>query len=322
MEQRKVRCYGYDNLRLLLIFCVVFGHMLELIGGRAEAPLQKWLYFLIYSFHIPAFIFLNGHFSRFSWKRVLFLLALYLLFQTVYLCFNRLVLQRPLEIQYEKPYWLLWYLMTLLCYDLLIFILERLPTSVGVPVCAASAVIALAAGFHESIGYEYSLSRTLVFLPFFVMGHFAGRRKKRMQRFFRNHSKLWIWLGTGALGMTAVLHFGGYVTKDMLYGSYSYAAGYGMAERLAIFVTALLWIGAFLSLFLTRLDRPVPFLSELGQNTLPVFLLHGFVVRLLGEWDWIGNSFLLAGIASAVMVAAFGNPFVGSVFRLPRKQIS
>lgn len=51
-----------DNLKCFLILCVVIGHMLELVyaGGG---------YRIIYSFHMPAFIFVSGYFARFRKKR-------------------------------------------------------------------------------------------------------------------------------------------------------------------------------------------------------------------------------------------------------------
>ena len=79
----------FDNLKGILIFLVVFGHLLELVGGPAAA----WLYRLIYSFHMPAFVFCSGWFARFDAARFFRrLLYPYLVYQTLYLLFDRLVL--------------------------------------------------------------------------------------------------------------------------------------------------------------------------------------------------------------------------------------
>ena len=51
----KAREYQYDNLRFLLIALVVLGHLLEI---AVEFPQKEILYTLIYSFHMPAFLFL------------------------------------------------------------------------------------------------------------------------------------------------------------------------------------------------------------------------------------------------------------------------
>ncbi|WP_281276902.1 acyltransferase family protein [Enterococcus pingfangensis] len=55
----KSRDYQIDNIKGLLIILVVFGHML-----LASSKENNWLLTLIYSFHMPAFIFLNGVFSK------------------------------------------------------------------------------------------------------------------------------------------------------------------------------------------------------------------------------------------------------------------
>ena len=90
ISQRDAR---FDNLKGILIFLVVFGHLLELVGGPAAA----WLYRLIYSFHMPAFVFCSGWFAQFDAARFFRrLLYPYLLYQTLYLLFDRLVLHgRP-----------------------------------------------------------------------------------------------------------------------------------------------------------------------------------------------------------------------------------
>ena len=56
------RHYGYDNMKGILVFLVVFGHFLEL----CPATLQKnILYLVIYSFHMPAFLFFSGFFAKY-----------------------------------------------------------------------------------------------------------------------------------------------------------------------------------------------------------------------------------------------------------------
>ena len=55
----KTRDAKIDNLKGILIFLVVFGHLLELVITKGHA---KYIYELIYSFHMPFFIFLSGYF--------------------------------------------------------------------------------------------------------------------------------------------------------------------------------------------------------------------------------------------------------------------
>lgn len=59
-----MRDYRLDRLRLLLMVLVVFGHLLELFPGAEK------LYRVIYSFHMPAFLFLSGYFARLDLRRL------------------------------------------------------------------------------------------------------------------------------------------------------------------------------------------------------------------------------------------------------------
>ena len=96
-----------DNIKLFLIFCVVFGHMLELVDTGV------W-YKIIYSFHMPAFIFVSGYFAQFNRKKIIGVLVYpYILFQCLYLLFDAVLIKQNLallKIQFTTPYWLLWYL--------------------------------------------------------------------------------------------------------------------------------------------------------------------------------------------------------------------
>ena len=96
-----------DNIKFFLIFCVVFGHMLELVDTGV------W-YKIIYSFHMPAFIFVSGYFAQFNRKKIISVLVYpYILFQCLYLLFDAVLIKQNLallKIQFTTPYWLLWYL--------------------------------------------------------------------------------------------------------------------------------------------------------------------------------------------------------------------
>ena len=60
------RDYKMDNIRFFLIFCVLLGHFLELFVGAFSSDLYK----IIYSFHMPAFLFLTGFFARFNRRKI------------------------------------------------------------------------------------------------------------------------------------------------------------------------------------------------------------------------------------------------------------
>ena len=62
------RDYLFDNIKFFLIFLVVFAHLLEPKLGDSTV---KAAYNVIYSFHMPVFIFVMGYFAKFNPAKIL-----------------------------------------------------------------------------------------------------------------------------------------------------------------------------------------------------------------------------------------------------------
>ncbi len=303
----------FDNLKGLLIFLVVLGHLLELTKG----PLAVWLYRVIYSFHMPAFTFCTGYFSRFSAKRFLGrILYPYFVYQTLYLLFARYLLHREGPLQYTTPYWLLWYLLSMALWTLLLPVIDQLqPRWAALP---ATFALALLAGFDPTIGYSLSLSRTLVLLPFFVSGYLCAHRPLSGQalspvllRRLRLGLAVWVLLAGRMLWRRRAG-----IQSSWFYESHSYeSADYSLSIRLLLLLISAGWI---LWLLLCMPRKPLPLLATLGRNTMPVFLLHGFFVKYLAWQKVFDGSFrheFSAILATAVALCALlGNPVTGRLF--------
>ncbi|WP_052356695.1 acyltransferase family protein [[Clostridium] dakarense] len=54
--------YFVDNLKVLLIFLVVFGHLIERYINTNDTLMG--MYMFIYTFHMPLFIFISGFLSK------------------------------------------------------------------------------------------------------------------------------------------------------------------------------------------------------------------------------------------------------------------
>ena len=92
MKKKKERLMAVDNMKAFLIGCVVLGHLCEVI----KFPYSSYLYLLIYSFHMPAFVFLSGfcssrevHYDKIARNYV----YPYVVFQILYVLFDRIVLK-------------------------------------------------------------------------------------------------------------------------------------------------------------------------------------------------------------------------------------
>ena len=300
MAQRSCRL---DNVKGLLMLLVVFAHLLELFSG----PGRLWLYETIYLFHMPAFVYCSGYFARFSWKKVGKSLLPYALFQTLYVLFVLALGGRHAH-PLTTPYWLMWYLFSMVLWTLCLPLAERCGPRLSLLLSAAAA---LAVGYVTGVGYPFSLSRTIVLLPFFLGGWIAGQRARREgpRPFPRWAAALGV-LGAAA-GMLTLARFGSAVSPQWLYHSYSYAAGgYGPGVRGLILLAGAAWTVVLLR---WAPDRPLPFFTRLGRYTLPVFLLHGFCVKLLGRTSLFSHgegACLLLSLGAAVgLCLLLGQPW-------------
>ena len=58
----KERDYLFDNYKAFLIVLVVVGHFIEVASDdNVVMETTKWI---IFSFHMPAFVFISGYFSK------------------------------------------------------------------------------------------------------------------------------------------------------------------------------------------------------------------------------------------------------------------
>lgn len=80
----KERDYFFDNVKAVLMFLVVLGHLLLPIHGESFLVVVKRL---IYVFHMPMFVFVSGYFAktfykngRYNYRKLLYLGKAYLVF--------------------------------------------------------------------------------------------------------------------------------------------------------------------------------------------------------------------------------------------------
>lgn len=292
---RPVRSARYDTIRGLLMLSVVFQHFLELFGNGGR------LYCVNELFIMPAFVFLSGRMAKFRPGAMLRRVLLpYAAFQVLYWLFDRYALGNVWDLQLTTPYWLLWYLPSLFFWTLLLPALDADGPKRMAAVLLGLTALGLAAGFDESVGRYLSLSRTVAFLPFFAAGFYAGRLRLSM-----SVSARLLTLAGAACGavLSVWLTWKLAVPREALYLASGYeSSGAGPEIRLLIYLAGACWI--FL-IFRAVPDRSLPGLTALGRRTMPVYLCHGFIVRLAGKWglfrfSWTENLCLALGLALAV----------------------
>ncbi len=273
------RNYLYDNTKFLMIFLVVFGHLLEPLAG--QGGLVRALYLSIYSFHMPVFVLLCGLLTKpdpqgdQSAKIIQSLLVPFLAFTLLYEFFNLLTTGNISHYSTGlQPYWLLWFLLSLFCWR--VFAPFFMKLKYPLPIAFA---LALAAGYSDQIGYFLGLSRTLFFFPFFLIGQRmvvsgfdVAAWRQRLPRYLPV-----VVVAGNVLFFLLASDF----SACWLFGSVSYATlgaeTFGVLARLGVYALSLTTAGAVLLL----IPQEQTWMSERGANSLHVYAWHGFVVKLL-----------------------------------------
>ncbi|MBQ3371247.1 MAG: acyltransferase family protein [Mogibacterium sp.] len=313
----KQRIYRYDNVKALLIFLVVLGHMTT--DYVSDSHLVRWTTLWIYTFHMPAFIFLSGlvhkHYiteeraalgikgeTRMRWDKALgFFLCGYAL--KVFLQGTRTLMgQHPLWHWIEEP-GIPWYLFVMAEFEILFYLMRRLDGKVK-PWMMITGAFALSAavGYFPAINDTFCLSRMINFLPIYMIGYYLDMKK--FNAFFAG--KRWPqavgWIGIiasmaacffGKWGMYSWRKwFTGRRSYEFLTDFFSYAYNNGWWIRLAVWAIA---IAITLCIIAIIPDRDLGSITTIGARTLNVYFWHRPVCYLFRNWAVLPRLFMLFG---------------------------
>ncbi|MDR1138660.1 MAG: acyltransferase family protein [Clostridiales bacterium] len=277
----------FDNIKLVLIVLVVFGHELEyhLFNNR----ILSTIYQFIYVFHMPAFVFIGGYFGnrgKIKPKLLIKLLILYMSFQILYTNLDRYLNNRPLTlyINYYVPYWLLWYLVAYIAYHIIGFVLphnRHLMRGVLIVSIAASLLVGYLPLEKYAFSFGRIVGRIVVFLPYYILGMLSKPLLIGLREYVKKHFKVNCAMFIVLFTTTLLLLHHYKIPNALLYGSMSYKAigiaQYGWLYRLCVVVVAILFIYCFVTLSPDKSG----IVATLGQHTLSGFLVHGLILKLL-----------------------------------------
>ena len=297
----KNRCTYLCNLKLLLIVLVVLGHSLEQIQAQGSI-----VYRIIYLFHMPLFAFVTGlHLKTVQkcLKQARAALFLYFPVQGVIVLGGRLAGYSDMRL--TEPFWHLWYLLSLCLWALaaaaVCFWRERHRHG-HVILLLAAAVCSLLCGALP-LGRFLSLSRTVCFFPFVLLGAFCPVRLQEGPS-VKCRFALAAAGGLGILPLWAAL-------RNVPYEFFYQAAGYdsfslsvpeGCIIR-GISLLAALSLGALALAAVPARKLPV---TKRGGDTLPAYLLHivflplAALLRTDGRNEW--SAVFLIGVFSFAVV--------------------
>ncbi len=279
------RDYMWDNIKAILIFLVVLGHFLEKLPMDFEFGTK--LDFIIYSFHMPAFIFVSGFWSKSYCKdgkvrneKICYFAAYYLIFQLLFTLIITL-LDTSHTFSILEPNIGLWYLLAMIVYYLLIPVVEKLPSTAVITVFL---ILGLFIGCEKNAGSFCGVSRIFVFAPFFFIGYYMPLSVVEKMRNIKHR----VLIGLCALGanLSICLTSAKAFRFSVLYGKANYKA-LGVSVLKGIGLRYLNWLaGAFMIIALLLLVSSAKnIFSVIGERSIQAYLLHFPLIIYLVKKD-------------------------------------
>ncbi len=267
----KMRNAYYCNLKIFLLYLVIYGHWIE--NEMKNSSFLEMQYRWIYLLHMPFFAFVSGLFLRKSEdcsKQIKRLLPFYVVLQ---IC---AVLLSNGEVEFLTPYWHLWYLLSFCTWTSIAWLYFRFGNGKGkITILILAILIALLAGYVSWIGRRLSLSRTIVFFPFFWLGVITHSKMEW------NKYRKW---GIASFFLAGIILFlyGNQIPVRFLYHADPYGKlEHGFTLRLLCFTVSTL-LGFFCLTVIPQ--RRFPF-TRVGADTMPVYLIHAPIVCWLREFS-------------------------------------
>ena len=276
--------YFIDNIKFILIFLVVFGHLIERYIDTNSTLMG--VYMFIYIFHMPLFIFVSGFLSKnINKSKTVYLKSLLVPYIVLNIVWYTLAYfytgETNLPLLY--PGWTLWFLLSLFFWRISLKYLVKIKYILPI-----SFLLGLIVGLVSN-GSILSFSRTIVFLPFFLLGYYCNMDKLKK---IDDSINAWIALFGVALFVALALFLAdkNIIDYKFLYGSYSYSE-LGLNLWQGILYRTLLYLSSIaLSIFVCAIT-PIrkTFYTSIGKSTMYIYAFHTYLVLivfyLIPQWD-------------------------------------
>lgn len=306
----QTRDYLFDNYKALLIFLVVVGHFSGPSTGDNDFLLVlKWM---IVSFHMPAFVFISGYFSKKDLPVLTSIKKLavpYLICDLLYWLLYTLILHQKTPLALLKPKFTLWYLLALFFWRVLTPYVKKIPHYLLLAI-----VFGLLIGYSDMENNFLTIPRALVFYPFYLAGtifdrNCADRIRERKSIAFLCIALIFILLTYLALCTK--------VPMQIFYGRYNYSS-MGQSALSGILYRVLAYLIGFIMTFsiMTFMSEKKTFCSYLGSRTMAIYLFHGLTYTylqhrtgLLKHLDSFWETCLLLGCCAGITILFSLKPF-------------
>lgn len=310
------RDYRFDNMKGIMIFLLLLCHFIEkMFYSWNDDIITKAIYYTVYLFHMPVFIFISGYYSkgvqtdRSLYKIIKQCLIPYIVFNCAYYLLESHGNIVGGLLSFTYPQWTLWYLLCLVLWKLFVR-----PLSLVKYALVFSILFSLYVGFTD-MGYFLALGRTFYFFPYFLAGYLFPKEEIENIR-----SKRVLSLS----GFVLVIIVSFLIQHHNIGISALYMAEHysGLSSIIAVLVRLMLIITGFICIFgfISIVSDKHSIVSDIGKNSIVIFLIHSGIIRILAYFfaDHLNNGLLcvlMAVLFSLIVCLLFGNNYTAKVYR-------
>lgn len=283
----KERSQKWDILKFILIFSVVLGHAADNYTGSYEHI--RSLFFFIYIFHMPVFIFISGLFAKKTvnekrFDKMLGYIVVYIVLK-LYVYAVKLLAGKNPELDFLTEGGAPWFMLALFAFNFITILVKKAPRTA---VFSVSIILACIIGYFPDVRDFLAVSRVIVYYPFFYLGYCLDRQK--LEHFCDGKAKkvtaAVIFIATAVFVFVQGDNI--YWLRYLLTGRNPYYISLGDANpckimpeinenlgflfRLIYFIAVII-IGGSLIVLVPK-KTPFGLCAKLGQRTLAVYGLH------------------------------------------------
>lgn len=173
------RVAKWDNIKFVLMFLVVYGHIINPYTGVKMTDYMNGTYLFIWSFHMPAFLFISGMFGKKvidnkRYDKMATFILLYFFVHIAKTVADIFTVEGP-KLKLFATESVPWYAFIMFVYYMITVVTSRYSK---VYVMAASIVLSLIASYDYNIGNDILMvHRIITFYPFFYAGYILDQEK-------------------------------------------------------------------------------------------------------------------------------------------------
>ena len=281
------RIYKFDNLKFLLISLVVIGHFADLYVNKYAS--MRFIFIIIYSFHMPLFLFVTGFFQKkinsfkdISLKKILFYIFL-ISFMKISMFYIEKHYQPFSSFELFSGTEGYWYLSVTIIYTMILPLIKNLKFSY---LFIFSIIIGLFVGYDSSINDFFYLSRAIVFFPFYLLGYNFSNNKKIILDITNNKIlKIISFIIIVAFLYYCINNLEFIYKYRMLFtgrNPYSYITDFNCTYKHRLLTYFISLVIGFCVLCIIP-NKKMKIISNLGKKTLQVYVLHQTIIMFMKE---------------------------------------